>query len=261
MLKWSILLLFLSNVANAESAVTDVLCEISSYTAKDMSSMHTTDYRNDILVSVAGSEDVESINLIDIAEKAKNAYRSKRQPYLSNYTPYALLNMITHAALQSNATAFDGTLAFTLDLCVDFMKKQQSICIMKSDKYSPSKKDKENLCSNFGISSVMNGVCETADAIDSQKQNFFKTAKLTYKSLKEMDYFVQKDNPKVDSVDSSTGVAFAGGMAMLMGQRVGRILVAGDLTAKKVEDEKDRIVSMCKKDSLQVLQKYLLTNE
>lgn len=267
MLKRSIFLLFLSNIAYADSAVKDVLCELSNYTAKEMSSMHTTDYRNDILVSVAASEDARSITLSDVAEKAKNAYRSKRQPYLNAYTPYALLNMITHAALESNATAYEGTLAFTLDLCVDFMKKQHSICIMKSDKYSPSKKDKESLCSNFGISSVMDDVCEKADAIDLQKQNFFATAKVTYKSLKDMDYFIQKDDPKVASISANTGIAFAGGVTMLMGQRLGRSLIgqysnsSGELSSKRLEDEKDRIVTMCKKEPMQTLQKYLLTEK
>ncbi|MCB0348304.1 MAG: hypothetical protein KDD37_05685 [Bdellovibrionales bacterium] len=267
MMKWTFLLILISNLAHANSAAKANLCGLSSYTAKVMSSMHTTEYRSYILENVANSEGAKDFSLNDVAEKAKAAYSSKDHEYLSPYTPYALLNLVVHSALQSDRTSFDASLNFTLDLCEDFSKKRHAICIMGSSKYSPSKKDKESLCSNTGVSLAMDEVCTSAESIESQRQDFFRSALNIYKSLKAIDYFERKDNPKIAKVENNTGVIFTGGLAMIMGQRMGKSLASAgqytnsknDLNYKKSMDEKEVITNKCKEEGIEELGQYLNT--
>jgi hypothetical protein len=255
-MKWIILsLLFFNQALATENAVNEIICSLTPHTVKVMRSMHFTSYRNYILENIANAEEQESIAMSDITRQAESSYTDEAKTSIDQYTPYALQNLVIHAAIERNVQAFEETLQITNNICDDFFRKQQAICVYKSDRYEISKKEKGYLCSAKGITSVMTEVCGNMDLIASQKSRFLSLTTGFFHHLAKQGYFEEQNRIERRELSPTSGMAFASGIVMLMGASTGKTIQELDHANDKIEDkinsgDIDDLIESCKQGEL-----------
>jgi hypothetical protein len=252
-----LLLLFISSPLYAtENAVNEIVCQMSPYTAKSMFRLSIDQYQRQVYSSISSSENIDDISLTQISERALTSYTSENKGHLDTYTPYALENLITHAALRKNSKAFETNLQTTTRICTDFFKKQNLICGEENHSYVISSENKDVLCNQKSLMTAMSSVCSHVSLINKQKKLFFNTTAKTFVALNRLEYFEAKHkaNPEVKS--GHAGVAFAGGLMMLMGHGNGNVM-AGEVSRASHEIKQDtkksqqaELVDLCRSGKL-----------
>jgi hypothetical protein len=251
-----LLLIITSPLYAAENAVNEIVCPMSPYTAKSMSRSSTQQYSKQVYSSISSSESIESITLAQISERALNSYTAEDKGHLDTYTPYALENLITHAALRKNSKEFEANLQATTRICTDFFKKQNLICGEEDHSYIISKENKDILCAQKSLTTAMSSVCSHVSLINKQKKVFFNTTAKTFAALNRLEYFEAKGRTKPEVKAPNAGVAFAGGLMMLMGHGNGNV-IAGEVSRASHEMKQDtkkseqiELVDLCRSGKL-----------